>query len=73
MRIFGLEIALSPRVRWRDDTVWHHPPALAKRVGDMTPTELRRELAEMRKEMRGGLGYRMIEKDSHQRIISVQL
>ena len=72
MRIFGLEISVSPQGP-QDYAVWHRPPALAKRIGGMTPTELRRELAALQEDMQNGLGYRMIEKDAHKRIISIKL
>lgn len=44
MRIFSLEINWSPR-NTDDNRVWDTPPVNPKRLGEMTPTELRFELA----------------------------
>lgn len=56
MRIFGLEINWSPK-QAVDNVTWHRLPAHAKRLGDMTPAELRGELADAHAHVRtpGGI------------------
>ena len=44
MRFLGIEINWSPKCL-SDGTVWHRAPAQPKRLGDMTPKQLRAELS----------------------------
>ena len=48
--------------------VWHNPPAVARRLGDMTPEELRTELAQIHGHLRAGGTISINPEDPHQRV-----
>ena len=56
MRIFGLEITFSPATA-NDSVVWNARHRYISRIGDLTPTELRAELARVHELARTGRWY----------------
>ena len=48
--------------------VWHNPPGVAKRLGDMTAEELRAELAQIHEHFRKGGVVSISPEDAHQRL-----
>ena len=69
MRILDLEINWATPGHPDDRVVWHMPPALPRRVGDMTPAEMRTILAKIEEHLRYGGVLRMSPTDVHRRII----
>ena len=48
--------------------VWHNPPGVAKRLGDMSVEELRAELAQIHGHLRAGGTILINPEDSFQRV-----
>lgn len=65
MRIFGLEISISRKTA-NDDVVWNARHRRISRIGDLTPAELRAELARVHFLARTGRWYWINNADRSQ-------
>lgn len=70
IRIFGIEISYSP-VTKNDDVVWNPNHRYISRIGDLSPNELRAELARVHQLATQGRWYWINNADQSQRLHEV--